>query len=89
MRLFFDKDSGLLTRMVRYTDSSLGLNQIQMDFSDYRDVAGVKMPYKWTLTWLDGVSTFTLNDVKANVAIPAEKFGKPSPPVAPAKAAEK
>lgn len=87
VRLFFDKDSGLLTRMVRYTDSSLGLNQIQEDYSDYRAVSGVRMPFKWTLTWLDGVSTFTLSDVKANVAIPADKFEKPNPPVAPPKKA--
>ena len=45
VKLYFDKDSGLLLRMVHYTDTPLGLNPTQVDFADYRDVGGVKTPY--------------------------------------------
>ena len=52
--LYFDSESGLLVRMVRYADSRVGRLPTQFDYSDYRDVAGVKMPFKWKMTWLDG-----------------------------------
>src|SRR5439155_19437556 len=43
---YFDKESGLLVRMVRYTNSAMGRVPTQIDFSDYRAVAGVMMPFK-------------------------------------------
>ena len=80
VRLFFDKQSGLLVRLIRYTDSPVGLNPTQIDYSDYRDVAGVKMPFQWTVTWLDGRSIIQLTDVQPNVSIDAVKFAKPAEP---------
>jgi len=80
--LYFDMESGLLLRQVRYTDSPVGRLPRQTDYSDYRDVAGVKMPFKWTVTWLDGRDTIELADVQPNVAIDAARFARPSPPVA-------
>jgi len=83
VRLFFDKTSGLLVRQLRFTDSPIGLNPLQIDYSDYRAVAGVKMPYRWVVTWLDGMATFTMSDVQANAAVDAAKFNKPAPPAPP------
>jgi outer membrane lipoprotein-sorting protein len=76
--LYFDPESGLLKRMVRYANSPVGRMPTRIDYSDYRDVAGVKMPFKWTVTWLDGRETFELTDVQPNVAIDAGKFAKPA-----------
>ena len=75
--LYFDKESGLLLRVVRYTPSPIGRIPIQMDYSDYRDVGGIKFPFKYTFSWLDGRDSFQLSDVKVNVPIDAAKFGKP------------
>ena len=72
----------MLVRQVRYTDSPVGRLPTQIDYSDYRDVAGVKMPFKWTTTWLDGRDTFEITGVQPNVAIDAAKFAKPAAPVA-------
>jgi photosynthetic reaction center cytochrome c subunit len=85
VKLFFDKQSGLLVRVVRYADSPIGLNPTQIDYSDYRDVAGVKMPFKWTVSWLDGRSITELSEVKPNVPVDAAKFAKPAPPAPPAR----
>jgi hypothetical protein len=92
--LFFDQKTGLLTRSVRYTSSPVGKIPVQADYSDYRDlggvVGGVKVPYKFTMTWLDGRDTFELTQVRANAAIDAVKFAKPAPsapPKAPARPA--
>jgi hypothetical protein len=75
--LYFDADSGVLVRVMRYTDSFVGRFPTQIDYSDYRDVSGVKMPFRWTVVWLDGQETFELTEVKLNVPIDATKFAKP------------
>ena len=75
---YFDKESGLLVRMTRYTTSAVGRVPTQIDFSDYRPVAGVLMPFKWSYSWLSGRDEFTLTDVQPNVAPDPEKFGRPA-----------
>lgn len=75
--LYFDAESHLLVRSVRYTNSPVGRIPTRFDYSDYRDVDGVKMPFKWTVTWLDGRESFELTDVQPNVVIDAAKFAKP------------
>jgi len=82
--LYFDAETGLLVRHVRYNDSPVGRISRQTDYSDYREVAGVKMPFKWTDTWLDGRDIVELTDVQPNVNIDAAKFAKPAAPVAKA-----
>jgi hypothetical protein len=92
VKLFFDKETGLLSRVVRYSKTIIGPVPVQIDYSEYREVAGVKIPFQWRLTWTDGQSMFKLDDVKPNVAIDPGKFAKPpaaaKPVVAPAKVAE-
>jgi outer membrane lipoprotein-sorting protein len=83
VKLFFDKETGLLTRVVRYSKTIVGSVPIQIDYSDYREVAGVKMPFQWRLTWTDGQSTYTLDDVQPNVPIDPVKFAKPLAPTVP------
>ena len=77
--LYFDKESGLLVRMVRFGSSPIGRAPTQVDYSDYRDVpgAGIKMPFRWTFGWLNGRDTIELKEVRVNVAIDARVFQKP------------
>jgi len=79
--LYFDPETGLLVRMRRYASSPVGRMPTQFDFSDYRDVAGVKMPFRWTMTWLDGRENVELSEVQPNVSIDAVRFAKPGPSV--------
>jgi len=81
VKLFFDAESGLLARVVRYSDTVVGIVPTQIDYSDYREVAGIKMPFHWTVTWTDGKSTIDLSDVQPNVPIDASKFAQPAPAV--------
>jgi len=86
VKLYFDKDSGLLVRLVRYANTAVGLVTTQVDYGDYRAAGGVKVPFKWTVTWVDGRSTTTLSDLQPNAAIDAAQFAKPAvPSTAPAK----
>jgi photosynthetic reaction center cytochrome c subunit len=76
--LYFDPASGLLARMVRYGSSPIGRMPTQIDYADYRDVGGIKFPFEYKFTWLDGRYTAKLTEVRTNVTIDATKFGKPS-----------
>ena len=69
-------------RQVRYSDTAVGVIPAQIDYSDYRAVAGVKMPFHWVVTWTDGQSTIELSTIQPNVHIDAAKFAMPAPPVA-------
>jgi len=79
---YFDSESGLLTRVVRYASSRVGRLPTQIDYSDYRDVNGVKLPFHLKITWLDGQEDVMLTDVQVNVPIEAARFGKPAAPAA-------
>ena len=83
VKLFFDKQTGLLTRMVRFSKTMVGLVPTQVDYSDYREVAGVKLPFEWHLTWTYGQSIFTLDSAEPNVTIDAAKFARPAAAVKP------
>ncbi len=87
VKFYFDQQSGLLVRVVRYTNLPVGLNPTQIDFADYRDVSGVKVPFRWTVTWTDGRSVTELNQVQPSAAIDAAKFAKPAP-LSPVKSAK-
>jgi hypothetical protein len=81
VKLYFDIKTGLLTRQLRYNDTLVGAIPTQIDYSDYREVAGVKMPFHWVVTWTGGQSIFELNEVQPNAPIEAAKFFKPTPAV--------
>ena len=78
--LYFDRESGLLVRMIRYAKSPVGRLPTQIDYSDYREVAGVKMPFRWNVLWLDGRESFELTEVQPSVPIDNAKFAKPATP---------
>jgi hypothetical protein len=79
-KLYFDSQTGLLVRQVRYVDTAVGIIPAHIDYSDYRAVAGVKIPFRRVVTWTDGRSTIELTDVQPNVRIEAAKFAEPPPP---------
>jgi photosynthetic reaction center cytochrome c subunit len=81
VKLYFDKVSGLLVRQTRYNNTLVGLIPTHVEYSDYRAVNGVKVPFKWTTTWTDGQSTTELTSLQANVPIEANRFTKPAPAV--------
>ena len=46
---YFDQKTGLLNRLVRLADTPLGRLPTQIDYADYRETDGVKIPWRWTL----------------------------------------
>lgn len=78
LRLYFDSQSGLLIRLVRFGETALGWLPTQIDYADYREVDGVKTPYRWTLARPNGRFTIQLNELKQNVPVDDAKFAKPA-----------
>jgi len=80
VNLYFDGD-GLLVRMVTWTRTPAGVVPTEIDYSDYRDVAGVMMPFSWTVTQTYMQMTISLSEVRPNVAIDSTRFAQPAPSV--------
>lgn len=80
VKLYFSDDTGLLVRVVRYTTSRVGRQPTRFDYSDYRVVNGIKIPFFCLTTWVDGRSKTQLTEVQLNVPIDAGKFAKPADP---------
>ena len=79
VRLYFDEQSGLLVRLVRLGETPLGELPTQIDYSDYREAGGVKIPFRWTLARPSGRFTIQVSAVKENVPVDDAKFAKPAP----------
>jgi photosynthetic reaction center cytochrome c subunit len=82
LRLYFDEESGLLVRLVRFGETPLGRLPTQIDYADYREAGGVKIPFRWTLARPGGRFTIQISDVKENVPVDDAKFAKPPAPAA-------
>jgi photosynthetic reaction center cytochrome c subunit len=79
VNFYFDDESGLLIRWVRWNRTPLAPVPTAVDYDDYRDVAGVKMPFKWTVSQTYMQMTIALSDVQPNVPVDAARFATPAP----------
>jgi hypothetical protein len=78
VNLYFNED-GLLIRTVRWSSTPVGTVPTQTDYSDFRDVGGVKMPFHQVVTWTNGQNTIELKEIRPNATIPAARFARPAP----------
>ena len=79
VKLYFDEQSGLLIRMIRYAESPLGRNPTQIDYADYRDVDGVQVPFRVTTSQPGNTNAIQFEAVQQNVPIDPAIFAKPKP----------
>ena len=79
IKLYFDAKSGLLVRALYYADTIIGRVPTQIDYEEFKDVSGVKVPSKWTSTWTDGQGHFDMGQLQINGNVDAAKFNKPAP----------
>jgi photosynthetic reaction center cytochrome c subunit len=77
-RFYFDERSGLLLRMLRYADSPLGRNPTQIDYADYRDQEGVKVPFQRIIARPSSRFTIQIDEVRDNVTVDDAKFARPA-----------
>ncbi len=77
LRLYLDKESGLLLRLVRYAETPLGRNPTQIDYADYRNANGVKAPFRWILARPGNRFTIQVEQLQQNVPVDDSKFAIP------------
>ncbi len=78
VKLYFDRQSSQLVRLVRYAESPLGRNPTRIDYADYRNVDGVQVPFRVTICQPGVRSTIQVKQIQQNVLIDAAKFAKPA-----------
>lgn len=83
-QLSFDRETGLLRRRVITTGSGgVGFSIMnlpeQIDYTDYRDVGGIKVPHTVRHATWNQVTTLKFGDVKFNAPVADTIFAKPAP----------
>ena len=81
--LAFERESGLLVRRTVTSGSAGGFGIMalgeQIDYSDFRDVTGVKVPFTVRHATWNAVTTVKFTDVKINAPVADTIFAKPAP----------
>ena len=72
--------TGLLLRRITSTPTIVGLIPEQVDYEDYRDVDGLKLPFTIRVTTVDRANSSTrkFTEIKLNVPVDDMKFRKPA-----------
>jgi len=80
--LYFDAQTGLLVRELIVTDQKIGRIPEQTDFSDYRDVNGVKLPFVTRTSSVDARNdaTRTATQILIDPPIDPSRFAAPPKP---------
>jgi len=80
-RYYFDSQTGLLLRKVTLTKTVLMPFPEQVDFEDYRQVDGVKMPFTIRYSAIDTFDSWvrTFTEIKRNVTVDEKLFVVSSP----------
>jgi zinc protease len=77
-KLYFDAQTGLLVRRYLEFQTALGRTPVQVDYEDYREVDGVKLPFQ--LRWSNPRYSWgrKVEQVTHNVPVGDEKFNPPA-----------
>lgn len=73
----FDKESGLLLSLQSKIPSQMGEIESETFFSDYRDVDGIKIPFKTIVKVMTSEISTTVDKADFNTEIPADRFALP------------
>lgn len=79
---YFEKDSGMLRRLRYHLTTPFGPYPTQIDYMDFRDVGGRKVPFTWVISQVRNREfTWAMQNIRA-VAVEDSKFAKPPAPTA-------
>ena len=83
-RYFFDAQTGLLLRILTLTDTVLNPIPDQIDFEDYREVEGARVPFVVRVSNIDTFYSYTrtIKEVRPGVAAEDKLFEMPPAPAA-------
>lgn len=78
--LYFDIETSLLVRIVRFDGSPFGPLPNAVDYADYRQLNGIQVPYTVSHLRPDFSLRDKFSDIKQNVSIAPNAFDKPANP---------
>ena len=82
VKAYFEKESGMLRRLRYSINTPFGPYPAQIDYMDFRDVGGRKVPFTWVISQVRNREfTWAMQNVRA-VAVEDSKFAKPAPATA-------
>ncbi len=76
--LWFDKESGLLVKTAMTMVSAMGEIPMESRYLDYRDVGGLKVPFKMRQNMGPQVIETVMEEIKLNPELPATQFDVPA-----------
>ena len=74
----FDAQSGLPVRIVSQHHTPEGVSEFREEFSDYREVDGVKLPFTISQESADSAFTVRISEVRHDVEFEDSEFAKPA-----------
>lgn len=77
LELYFDRQTGLLLRQLRFGASPLGLNPTQIDYDDYKSFDGVQVPRHLIIIRPNRTLDIHLLQVSQNIPVDEAKFARP------------
>jgi hypothetical protein len=77
-KLYFGAQSGLPVRIVSQHHTPEGVSEFREDFSDYREVDGVKLPFTVSQAGAGPAFIVKIGEVRHNVAFEDSEFAKPA-----------
>lgn len=77
LELYFDRQTGLLLRQLRFGTSPLGLNPTQIDYGDYKSFDGVEVPRHLIIIRPNRTLDIHLLQVSQNIPVDEAKFARP------------
>lgn len=77
VRFYFDTQTGSLLRISKRIESPLGALPQDTDYSDYREVSGIKVPFAVTEARVEGPMIFKWEQIQANTTVDDPRFDKP------------
>ncbi len=76
LELYFDRETGLLLRQLRFASSPLGLNPTQIDYDDYKTFDGIQVPLHLVITRPNRTLNIHLLQVKQNSPVDEAEFAR-------------
>ena len=77
LELYFDRQTGLLLRQLRFGTSPLGLNPTQIDYGDYKTFDGVQVPQHLVITRPNRIMDIHFSEISQNTPVDDAKFAHP------------
>ena len=76
-KMYFEKESGFLTRVDAVTETEMGKIPVEAYLTDYRDVDGIMISFKTTIKLLGQERIFSMSSIEQNIEMPVGIFDLP------------